>query len=57
MTINLGKLLSIFGKVAAALPTVVEAITPIIHEVKGASASSEAAPVSANTPEVPASPA
>ena len=57
MTINLGKLLSIFGKFAAALRTVGEAITPISHEVKGASASSEAAPVSANTPEVPASPA
>ena len=52
MTINLGKLLSIFGKVAAALPTIVEAITPIIHEVKGKPAASGPVAERRDVPEV-----
>ena len=52
MTINLGKLLSIFGKVAAALPTIVEAITPIIHEVKGKPAASGPVAEPKDVPEV-----
>jgi len=46
MKINLGKLLSILSQVVAAAPTVIEAVKPIIHEVKGKPAASEPVAVS-----------
>jgi len=38
MKINLGKLLSVLSKLVVAIPTIVEAVKPIVHEVKGSKA-------------------
>ena len=38
MKFNLGKLLNILGQLVVAIPTIVEAVKPIVHEVKGTKA-------------------
>lgn len=39
MKFNLGKLLNILGQLVVAIPTIVDAVKPIVHEVKGTKAS------------------
>jgi hypothetical protein len=38
MKFNLGKLLNILGQLVVAIPTIAEAVKPIVHEVKGTKA-------------------
>lgn len=38
MKINLGKLFKVLGHVVVAIPTIAEAVKPILHEVNGSKA-------------------
>ena len=50
MKINLGKLLNILGQIVVAIPTIVDAVKPIVHEMKSSKPSATQPQSASNVP-------